>query len=394
MVDLGGVLQSDRMTYGMGGVYAKVISGKENYDERMEDVFAVSIGKEGAYVKNECSESYVLLEKLLHEAESMKRMVIESGASAYQQSGIVAESMTGTAEGRTENAESVVDMLLCHYTKTDLSAQAFREEQETYYTFYSEERICCKKSGEDKTEWEIPLQNQEEYQKVSDFLEQFGDLEDMEFACMEVFWKGFLNRQDATGLSDEKRLLAYTHVLPEQGEKTDAMYYTYCDKDGIYCKRSDRDGLEWSIPFENDKQREKAMWYLKEYEGMENLIFTAQEKFWDDFLNEKIYGDVSLLDTSVPLVWMEKLKPYVPPEPERPVHRTIAQRLELFYEMHPEEKGKKCNLYNGKWYTMEEMMMISDKEHREIMQKIARGEKDDRVAELEFGGLKDCQRVG
>ncbi|MBR1743461.1 MAG: hypothetical protein IJ733_16635, partial [Lachnospiraceae bacterium] len=156
----------------------------------------------------------------------------------------------------------------------------------------------------------------------------------------EVVWKGFLNRQGDTGLSDKKRLLAYTHVLPEHTEKTDAMYYTYCDKDGIYCKRSDRDGLEWSIPFENDKQREKAMWYLKEYEGMENLIFTAQEKFWDDFLNEKIYGDVSQLDTSVPIVWMEKLKPYVPPEPMKSVHKTIAQRLELYYEMHPEETAE------------------------------------------------------
>ena len=64
-------------------------------------------------------------------------------------------------------------------------------------------------------------------------------------------------------------LLTYTKAVypSEEKQKKDTVYYTFYDKDGIYCKKAGQSGIEWKIPIEDEAQYDKIMDYLKQFEG-------------------------------------------------------------------------------------------------------------------------------
>ncbi|MBR1740467.1 MAG: hypothetical protein IJ733_01100 [Lachnospiraceae bacterium] len=98
-------------------------------------------------------------------------------------------------------------------------------------------------------------------------------------------------------------LLTYTQaVYPSNDkDKEDTVYFTFYDEDGIYCKKSGESGFEWKIPLKDSSQYEKAMEYLKKYEGQDNLWFASRKDFWRDFFEEKIDLEKfdSFMDTRV-----------------------------------------------------------------------------------------------
>lgn len=63
-----------------------------------------------------------------------------------------------------------------------------------YITWYTKEGIFCKKARETKEyEWAIYYEQEEQYDRVVRFIEQFGSEDDLTFAAREEFWMKFLN---------------------------------------------------------------------------------------------------------------------------------------------------------------------------------------------------------
>lgn len=63
-----------------------------------------------------------------------------------------------------------------------------------YITWYTEEGIFCRKAGQTEGyEWTIPFDNDKQYNKVIDFINQFPRDWNLRFAAHENFWKDFLD---------------------------------------------------------------------------------------------------------------------------------------------------------------------------------------------------------
>ena len=62
-----------------------------------------------------------------------------------------------------------------------------------YVTFYTTDGIRCKKLGAEDFEWTLTFENEEQYNKVMEFLGNFPSDWNMRFAAHENFWQDFLN---------------------------------------------------------------------------------------------------------------------------------------------------------------------------------------------------------
>lgn len=67
------------------------------------------------------------------------------------------------------------------------------EEDVRYITCYTTEGIVCKKAGETEEAWSVSFENEEQYNKVTEFIEQFPEHWNLRFAAHENFWTDFLN---------------------------------------------------------------------------------------------------------------------------------------------------------------------------------------------------------
>ena len=71
--------------------------------------------------------------------------------------------------------------------------------------------------------------------------------------------------------------------------KEEIRYITWYTEEGIFCRKAGQtEGYEWSIVFENQKYYEKVTSFIGQYSSDLNLLFAASEKFWQDFLKDKI----------------------------------------------------------------------------------------------------------
>lgn len=82
--------------------------------------------------------------------------------------------------------------------------------------------------------------------------------------------------------------------------KADKVFYTFYSAEGITCiregKRSsenpkettENDVLQWEIKLNGPEQYDKIVRFLTAFPQGDNLRFTANEKFWNDFLNDEI----------------------------------------------------------------------------------------------------------
>ena len=99
-----------------------------------------------------------------------------------------------------------------------------------------------------------------------------------------------------TQVEVEILMAEYTMVTypSENGQET-KVYYTYYSYHGIYCKKEGENGFEWEIQYEDESQYNKVMDFMKNFDGQEDLFFASSQKFWEDFLDDKIDID-SFLD--------------------------------------------------------------------------------------------------
>lgn len=127
---------------------------------------------------NEFLESFDSVEEAIKELMKEEQEIIESKQVQKEQAITDDESSLLVAESTS-----------CTYPAADS-----KEEDIRYLTWYTEEGIFCRKSGQTEGyEWSITLKNKEQYDKVMDFIGQFPSDWNMRFAACENFWTDFIN---------------------------------------------------------------------------------------------------------------------------------------------------------------------------------------------------------
>lgn len=66
---------------------------------------------------------------------------------------------------------------------------------DVYYTFYTPDGIYCRKQGQSEFEWQIPLEDESQFEKVMSYLQSLDSKDNLRFGCHEKFWQDFLNNQ-------------------------------------------------------------------------------------------------------------------------------------------------------------------------------------------------------
>ena len=208
--------------------------------------------------------------------------------------------------------------------------------------------------------------------------------------------------------SVEMLFAEFTTAVYPAGDKDadDDIYYTFYTPDGIYCRKQGESGFEWQISFEDESQYQKVMSYLKDFDSQDNLRFACHESFWQDFLNDNIdmnkfsdfletrvtdgvpnylnvyengvnidaeaaeysqYMNIPDFVKEICYTSEEALATILKQRPagknKQPDHEVIdINHMDKYYAQHPEEIGKKNQYYNGRWYSMAELVGIWNKE--------------------------------
>ena len=111
----------------------------------------------------------------------------------------VQEAIRAIMQEEKERAEKEEEQkqaqLLSVETTTCMYETANPKDEDLHYiTWYTEDGIFCRKAGQTgEYEWVIPLENEEQYEKVMDFIGQFPSDWNLRFAAHENFWNDFLN---------------------------------------------------------------------------------------------------------------------------------------------------------------------------------------------------------
>lgn len=95
---------------------------------------------------------------------------------------------------------------------------------------------------------------------------------------------------DSTVLSSEIRKSLFREAT---GNKPELSYITCFTPEGILCKRTGMGENEylWKLDFEDEQDYEKVMSLVNSFPSDWNLKFTPNEKFWKDYLAERIDKD-------------------------------------------------------------------------------------------------------
>lgn len=108
--------------------------------------------------------------------------------------------------------------------------------------------------------------------------------------------QNFSDKLSAKSLLAEKTSCTY-----QMKDGREVSYFTFYEKDRIYCKMDGKEDCEWEIPLEDETQYDKIMSFLNGLEDKENLSFTIHNTFWQDFLSgtldiEEFKGFISTCD--------------------------------------------------------------------------------------------------
>lgn len=258
-------------------------------------------------------------------AQSPWRLLLNPGGGNSENA--VAEkavSASGSVEYMPkEDKEDAVNALLTE--KTSCTYPIEMEDGElseiTWFTFYEKDRIYCIKEGSDGYEWEIPLEDESQYEKVMAFLESQKDKENMRFASRQIFWQDYLS-----GELDKE---GFQHFLDSRVEKGIPNYVnveengTYIDKEAIqFCKYMDQPFVE--------------------------VIATTEKEFLDWQMAEIAKRKPTLQETDP---------------------------VEYHYRMFG-DRGQRIHYFHGKLYTYEEVFPLEMQEAREAMAKAGNGIDD------------------
>ncbi len=129
------------------------------------------------------------------------------------------------------------------------------EDKTFYVTVYTKEGIMCSsyKDGKTSFEWQIKFNNEEEYDKVMEFLNDFDKGDNLTFAAHEDFWNDFLSGSlDVNGFLNfwenhvENGIPNYT-IEDEKSMYIDeerAKYAPYFNEPGLFNMLSEEDLLK------------------------------------------------------------------------------------------------------------------------------------------------------
>ena len=130
-----------------------------------------------------------------------------------------------------------------------------------------------------------------------EFLKKFDSIQDaMEALMKERHAK--LEKQQFNKAEDVVEQSAVEMIISESTSCTysasdangeEVRYITWYTEEGVFCRKAGQtEGYEWSIPFENKAQFDKVMEFVGGFLDDEDLRFTANKNFWNDFFKDEI----------------------------------------------------------------------------------------------------------
>lgn len=205
---------------------------------------------------------------------------------------MMGEYFTAQAYNQYENCKKLLAVF-----DTFSGSREQTEENADYLEFIRQRKDeIFEKVKKGETEPKIQTGAQSFSEKEWDrLLEQFDSAEE---ALKELMrqeharrWKEQINKTEIMNdISNEEESMlvseSTTCTLPSADSgKEEIRYITWYTQEGIFCRKAgQKEGYEWSIAFENSKQYDEVIEYLKQHEKDEDLRFTADEYFWREFL--------------------------------------------------------------------------------------------------------------
>lgn len=192
--------------------------------------------------------------------------------------------------------------------KTSCQYQLDDEKNLTFHTFYEKDKIYCKKEGTDGYEWEIPLSDESQFNKVLSFLNGLENRENQSFTIHRTFWKDFL--------SGKLNVDEFRDFLSEIDPETAAYGFTITENGSFH-----------------DKDARKYSSYLYGPSFGTNILRTTEEFMaWQKEQLEKNQEK----ETKNQLSWADQ-----------------------WNREHPRLAGIRCfKHWNGQWYTAEEIVKL------------------------------------
>lgn len=116
------------------------------------------------------------------EAEKAEKTEMDKKLYALDEKGnVLYDNATATLKSL------ISEISFCHYSNTE-------GEQTLYITCYTEEGIFCRQQGQtDGFLWSIKYSEKSQYEKVTNFLNNFNSNDNLRFASHENFWRAFLS---------------------------------------------------------------------------------------------------------------------------------------------------------------------------------------------------------
>lgn len=218
----------------------------------------------------------------------------------------------------SDEEDKSIEMLLAEYTTAVYPSGDKEIPDDVYYTFYAPEGIYCRKKGQSEIEWKISFEDESQYEKVMSYVQSLDSQSNPRFACHENFWQDFLGGQiDMNKFND----FLETRVV-----------------DGV---PGYLNVYETGVNIDSEAARYSKYMNLPDF--VENMCYTSEEAFQTFFNHRKVDGN------------------------KQPGHTVINMNdLDQYYAKHPGEIGKRNHYYNGKWYSMAELMAVWDKELAEL----------------------------
>lgn len=213
------------------------------------------------------------LEKLQEDAEIQKEDLKELQEQERVQNEVYDEKEIKT---KTLIEKSEAELLTSEYVSCTYADQNFDQDSEPkdwhYITWFTEEGMFCKDvNGHVGNDWAFYWENEEQYQKVMEFINQFPDDYNMRFAANQTFWKDFLNDEidmegfmdflsttnngvpnygigDAENMHIDREKAQWAKYLNQPGlfrplTRVDEMGFPYPDKEYI----DEKTGFRWNV---------------------------------------------------------------------------------------------------------------------------------------------------
>lgn len=215
----------------------------------------------------------------------------------------------------SEKAEDAVNALPAEKTSCTYPIETGDGVSEvTWSTFYEKNRIYCIREGCDACEWEIPLGDETQYDKVMSFLNGLKDKENLRFASHENFWRDYL--------SGELDMEGFQNFLDTKVQKG-IPDYTYVTEEGV---RFDKEAVSFSK-------------YIDQ--PFCEVVATTEKEFLD----------YCMAELAKKLSTMQEEDP-----------------IEKHYRMFG-DRGQRIHYFHGKLYTYEEVYPLELQEAREAFAK-------------------------